>query len=380
MFVRDTATGTIARVSVDSKDIQADKLSSHAAISADGRYVAFASSATNLVPGDTNGEHDVFVHDTVGGLTARVSVSSTGAQGNLSSGGPSITADGRYIAFWTESSTLVADDDNGVYDAFVRDTATAATARVSVDSNGAQGDEESTHPAISADGRFVAFTSLAANLVPDDTNGLEDVFRHQLLPDPPPPTTTTTTTILPGGDDAFVDDDNSVFESDIEALARAGITKGCNPPVNDRFCPDDSVTRGQMAAFLVRALGYTDDGGGDRFIDDDLSVFEADIDRLGTAGVTKGCNPPVNDWFCPDDSVTRGQMAAFLVRALGYAGGRSDLFTDDDLSVFEADIDRLGAAGVTKGCNPPVNDRFCPTEVVTRGQMAAFLTRALDLD
>ena len=115
----------------------------------------------------------------------------------------------------------------------------------------------------------------------------------------------------------FTDTIGSVFESDIDKLAAAGITKGCNPPTNDRFCPNDSVTRGQMAAFLVRALGHTDDGGGDLFVDDDGSVFEADIDKLATAGVTLGCNPPVNDRFCPTSNVTRGQMAAFLHRALG---------------------------------------------------------------
>jgi hypothetical protein len=117
--------------------------------------------------------------------------------------------------------------------------------------------------------------------------------------------------------DPFVDDDTSTFESDIAWLAGAGITKGCNPPANDRFCPDGKVTRSQMAAFLVRALGYTDNGGGDLFVDDDGSVFEADIDRLGTAGVTKGCNPPANTRYCPNSFVTRGQMAAFLHRALG---------------------------------------------------------------
>ncbi|MCP4227771.1 MAG: S-layer homology domain-containing protein, partial [Actinomycetia bacterium] len=117
--------------------------------------------------------------------------------------------------------------------------------------------------------------------------------------------------------DTFKDDDSSVFEGDIEALGSAGITRGCNPPTNDEFCPGDHVTRGQMAAFLVRAFGYTDDGGGDRFLDDDGSVFESDIDRLGTAGVTKGCNPPLNDRFCPRDVITRAEMASLLGRALG---------------------------------------------------------------
>lgn len=95
-----------------------------------------------------------------------------------------------------------------------------------------------------------------------------------------------------------------------------GVTKGCNPPDNRMFCPSDTVTRGEMAAFLVRALGYTDDGGGDLFVDDG-SVFERAIDKLATAGVTEGCKPPDNDMFRPNSPVTRAQMAAFLHRALG---------------------------------------------------------------
>lgn len=175
----------------------------------------------------------------------------------------------------------------------------------------------------------------------------------------------------------FADDDDSVFESDITWMAADGITKGCNPPDNTLFCPDGVVTRGQMAAFLTRALGLTERLD-DPFTDDDGSVFEGDIEKLAAAGITKGCNPPVNDRFCPDGKVTRQVMAAFLVRALGYTDdGGGDLFVDDDDSIFEADIDRLGTAGVTKGCNPPANDRYCPTGNVTRGQMAAFLHRAL---
>jgi spore germination protein YaaH len=112
----------------------------------------------------------------------------------------------------------------------------------------------------------------------------------------------------------FLDDDSSVFEDDVAALAAAAVTAGCNPPVNDRFCPDDAVTRGQMAAFLSRALRLEPAPGVD-FVDDGGSVFEDDIGRLAAAGITRGCNPPVNDRFCPDDTVTRGQMAAFLSRA-----------------------------------------------------------------
>ena len=113
----------------------------------------------------------------------------------------------------------------------------------------------------------------------------------------------------------FTDDDGNVHETNIEAIAAKGITKGCNPPQNHRFCPNGNITRGQMAAFLVRALGLTDDGGGDLFVDDNNSIFEADIDKLRTAGITKGCNPPENDRFCPDEPVRRDQMASFMARA-----------------------------------------------------------------
>ena len=116
-----------------------------------------------------------------------------------------------------------------------------------------------------------------------------------------------------GAVNTFTDDDGSIFEADIAKIAEAGITKGCNAE-GTLFCPDDLVTRGQMAAFLVRALGYTDNGGGNLFTDDNGSIFEDDIDKLAAAGVTKGCGLNL---FCPDDFVTRGQMAAFLHRALG---------------------------------------------------------------
>jgi hypothetical protein len=180
------------------------------------------------------------------------------------------------------------------------------------------------------------------------------------------------------GSGLFWDDDLSVFEADIEKLAAAGVTSGCNPPTNNRFCPNDHLTRGQMAAMLVRALGLTANEG-TNFTDDNNSIFETDIERLATAGITTGCNPPTNDRFCPDRSLTRGQMAAMLVRALGLTANNGTDFTDDNNSIFETDIERLATAGITTGCNPPTNNRYCPDDKVTRGQMAAFLVRALGL-
>jgi hypothetical protein len=181
----------------------------------------------------------------------------------------------------------------------------------------------------------------------------------------------------PGG--TFTDDNGNIHEGSIEAIAADGVTKGCNPPTNDLYCPGSSVTRGQMAAFLTRALGLPATST-DFFTDDNDSVFESDINRMAAAGVTNGCNPPDNDRFCPGNKVTREVMAAFLVRAYGYTDdGRGDLFTDDDESIFEGDIDRLGTAGVTKGCSPPDNTLYCPKSLVLRDQMASFLTRALGL-
>ncbi len=173
----------------------------------------------------------------------------------------------------------------------------------------------------------------------------------------------------------FEDSHISIFDRDIVWLAAEGITKGCNPPANTMFCPQLDVSRAQMAAFLTRAFDYTVDQP-NAFLDDDLSIFESDIDALASAGVTKGCNPPTNDRFCPNSNVTRGEMAAFLVRALGLPPG-PDAFTDDDGSQFEPAIDALAGAGITKGCNPPLNDRFCPGSPLTRGEMAALLHRAL---
>ncbi len=175
----------------------------------------------------------------------------------------------------------------------------------------------------------------------------------------------------------FIDvPEGHTFFGDVEWLAGEGITKGCNPPLNDRYCPDQPVTRGEMAAFLDRALNL-DNPDKDTFSDDDGSIFESNIEALAEAGITKGCNPPFNTRYCPNQPVTRGEMAAFLDRALNLDNPDKDTFSDDDGSIFESNIEALAEAGITKGCNPPLNTRYCPNQPVTRAQMAAFLNRAL---
>jgi Tol biopolymer transport system component len=175
VFVRDRKLHKTSRVSVDSAGVQANSFSDEAEISAGGRYVAFRSMATNLVAGDTNGFRDVFVRDRKLHTTVRVSVDSAGAQGNSFSDTPSISANGRFVAFRSESSNLVSGDTPGE-DVFVRDRKLHTTSLVSVDSAGVPGNGGSNDPVISPDGRYVAFDSDATNLVAGDTNAGEDVF------------------------------------------------------------------------------------------------------------------------------------------------------------------------------------------------------------
>ena len=176
VFVRDRLAGTTARVSVASGGGQGNGRSDLPSISRDGRYVAFFSVATNLVTGDTNGRSDVFVRDLAAGTTRRVSVTTGGGQANGDSDFPSISDNGQQVAFGSAASNLVAGDGNGQHDIFVRDLAAGTTRRVSVSSSGAGGNGPSLFPAISGDGNVVAFVSDATNLVPGDTNGNRDVF------------------------------------------------------------------------------------------------------------------------------------------------------------------------------------------------------------
>ncbi len=170
IFVRDRQTGQTTRVSVASDGTEANLASYFASISADGRFVAFHSNASNLVAGDTNGNQDVFVHDTCFGAAASCIPGTVRVSVDSTSNLPSITADGRFVAFSSNASNLVAGDTNGIYDVFVHDRQTGQTTRVSVASDGTEGDWGGDGASISADGRFVAFGSRSTNLVPGDTN------------------------------------------------------------------------------------------------------------------------------------------------------------------------------------------------------------------
>ena len=213
IFIRDRQTGQTTRVSVASDGAEGNDNSYGLGISADGRYVPFYSCASNLVSGDTNNTFDVFVHDRQIGQTTCVSVASDGTEGNGSSGGSSISADGRYVAFGSRASNLVPGDSNGAYDAFVHDRQTGQTTRVSVASDETEGNGGSGSPSISADGRYMEFYSRASNLVPGDSNGACDVFVHDRQ-------TGQTTRVSVASDGTEANEESGLYGSIISADGR----------------------------------------------------------------------------------------------------------------------------------------------------------------
>jgi Tol biopolymer transport system component len=181
VFVKDVRTGAIERASTAADGTQGDKLVVHGtAISADGRYVVFPSSATNLVPGDTNASVDMFVKDRQTGAIIRANTSATGAQTTSYTLMPTITADGTKVAFVAWGDTLIPGDTEDTPDVFVKDLRTGAITRVNTSSDGTVSESEPYAPVLSADGRWLAFSSLASNLVRHDTNNVDDVFVKNL--------------------------------------------------------------------------------------------------------------------------------------------------------------------------------------------------------
>ncbi len=178
VFVRDLLKGTTTLVSVSSKGAEGNRPSYWPFISADGRYVTFTSEADNLVDNDTNTYGDVFLHDIKTGTTELISVATDGKSGDDLSFWSSVSSDGRYVAFMSNANNLVASDTNYSADIFLRDREKGTTTLVSLAYDGAQANSQSEYPVISADGRYIAFASDATNIVSDDTNGYRDVFEY----------------------------------------------------------------------------------------------------------------------------------------------------------------------------------------------------------
>jgi len=180
------------------------------------------------------------------------------------------------------------------------------------------------------------------------------------------------TTTPPACTAVFADICGSPYQEAIEWLAAEGLTSGCDA-TKKLYCPDATLSRGQMASFLAAALDLP--AGPDAFTDDDGSPYEAAINALAAAGITSGCDA-TQKLYCPDETVTRGQMAVFLTKAFNLPAG-PDAFTDDDGSAYESAINSIAAAGITTGCDT-AKKLYCPNDSVTRGQMASFLYNAMN--
>jgi Tol biopolymer transport system component len=252
IFVYDGWNGTTERVSVASDGTQADDGSFNAMISADGRYVTFESYATNLVADDTNGWPDIFVHDRQTGLTERVSLHTDGTEPDDQCTDPDITPDGRYVVFMAKASNLVTPPvTNDDYDIYIRDRLTNTTERVSVASDGTGGNGRSSHPAVSDDGRFVSFYSYADNLIASDTNNVADVFLRDRL---------TGQTVRVSLDSNGQQATNRSFDADLSPDGSLVVFQSWAPLVADDMNGAWDIYLRDMAAGTIERISVDDAG------------------------------------------------------------------------------------------------------------------------
>src|SRR6476469_5173708 len=315
IFVRDLSTNTTTRVSVDSAGIPGNNDSFNPSISADGRFVAFASFS-NLVPEDTNNQSDIFVRDLLTNTTTRVSVDSAGNPGNSPSNYSAISADGRFVAFQSYASNLVPGDTNNKNDIFVRDLSTNTTTRASVDSAGFQGNSDSLLPSISADGRFVAFTSFASNRLPGDTNNRDNIFVRDL-------STNTTTRVS-------VDSAGTTGNSDsfISAISAEGRVVAFQSQASN-LVPGDTNNFFNQAKIFVRDLSTN-------------TTTRVSVNSAGIQGDENSFNPSIS---------ADGRFVAFSSAASNLVPGdtnnKQDIFVRDlsTNTITRVSVDSAGDRG-----------------------------------
>lgn len=380
-------SGVTERVSVDSDGAEANNSSDMPASSGDGRFVVFVSLASNLVPGDTNDAVDVFVHDRRTGRTERVSVDSRGRQGDADSGlvgvagYPAISADGRFVAFPSDATNLVQGDRNGLTDVFVRDRLAGTTERVSVSSAGTESDGFSDGPAISGDGRFVAFQSDAFNLVPkqNDFQFIHQIFVHDRL---------LRTTEIVSVNDAGVEGDSLSVRADLSLDGRfvvfssfaenlvPGLQGGLQVYLRDRATgtterisedaarnPGDGTSvlpvvsaDGRFVAFQTNTGNLIGDGNHELHIlvkDRQTGTFErASANSAGEAADLLSEQPDLT----PDGRfVTFGSLATNLVP--GDTNNRRDIFVRDRQTgtVVRVSVSTAGEQGNSESTWPSIS-------------------------
>jgi len=338
VFVRDVVAGTTTRASVDTGGGDSNGASFDPSTSATGRFVAFASSASDLIPDDGNGVDDVFVRDLVAGTTTRVSVDTGGGDPNGASFSPSISPGGEFVAFASFASDLVPGDGNSGSDVFLRDLVAGTTTRVSVDTLGGDPNASSEAPAVNATGRFVAFHSFASDLVPGDGNFATDVFVRDL--------TAGTTT-------------------------RASVDTGGGDPDGSSFFPSISKT-GRFVAFESNATDLVlGDGNGST----DVFVRDLVAGTTTRASVDMGGGDPNSVSNSASISAT-GRLVAFASLASdlvpGDSNGATDIFVRDLTAgtTTRASVDRQGG--------DPNGESGAPS-ISANGRFVGFESGASDL-
>ena len=363
VFVRDRLTGATQRVSVSSTGAQADGASELPTISADGRYVAFRSLADNLVSGDTNGTWDIFVHDRATGITERVSVSSSGGQGTGTSRDPRVSADGRYVAFASTSANLVAGDTNGAQDIFVHDRLAGTTALVSVDSAGSLGNADSYNPSLGADGQLIVFDSIATNLVAGDTNGARDVFARDLTAG-----TTTRLSVDSFGTQANGDSSRARISADgslvVFTSSATNLVGGDTNGRSDIFLRD-------LGASTTSRVDLRP-GGGQTHYNSDFAAISPDGGTIAyystDTGLISGDTNGVGDVFVLDrTSGTTSRVSVDSAGTQGNGASSNPALADGGAVAFESDASNL----VT-------GDTNAATDVFSHGALAAGTSYTYD--
>jgi Tol biopolymer transport system component len=321
-FESDLVAGTVVRVDVDSFGNQANGQCGIPAMSADGRFVAFASAASNLVPGDTNQDSDVFVHDL---LTGQTEIASVQTGGGLSSGDclyVSISSDGRYVAFGSDASDLVPGDTNGQWDVFVHDRVNKTTERVSVASDGTEANGSMGFTAISDDGRYVAFGDFATNLVPTPLHADWNIYVH----------------------------DRTNGTTELESASSAGVAANGNSGLYALCLSGDG-----------RYVGFASDGSNLAFGDTNATTDVFVRDRTGGTAVTSLCEPGVAGVIacpcanppggpgrgCDNSAATRGAMLAATGGA--YLSSDSLMFSTDSEKPTATSVVLQGTAVASNG-------------------------------
>jgi Tol biopolymer transport system component len=346
IFAYSKSTGQINLVSVALNGESADGPSGSPAIAGEGRYLAFASEATNLVLGDTNNHRDIFVRDLINGQTSLVSVSSAGEQANGDSFHPAISADGRYIVFESDASNLVDGDTNGYRDIFLHDRILGITRRISVASGGDQADRDSFRASISADGGVIAFESSATNLVADDTNGMTDVF---------------------------------VWDMTNQQAVRISVNPATSAEANGPSNLPVLAAEGRYVAFRSFADNLVAGDVNDSW---DIFVYDLATDTVELASVNSMGDQAVPALFYPGVSVAGPSISA-AGRYVVFQSDAKDLVSGDlnqHTDVFLRDLQSKTTEriSVTWNGGEANSDSYWP-RISANGQFIAFLSKATNL-